>query len=82
MEEKIITKWRNTIAAIKDGKAVKVKRDTVVIGVAKPFGTLERHQDMITFTPAKGVPAQKATMSDEKAPQFLTDLELMLSFRV
>lgn len=80
MEKEILEKWESVVANIKDGKSVKVRRDTVCKGVTKPFGTLTRNGEIITFEPARGCRAYRTVKSSDKMPAWLTDTELLAAF--
>lgn len=79
-EKDIVGKWKKIVDALKDGKSVKIRRNTVAKGVTKPFGTLTREGRLITFEPARGARAEKCIMQDVKMPQRLTDMELLSAF--
>lgn len=80
MEEKLIAKYQAIIDNLKDGKSVKITRNTVLIGKPKPYGTLTREGNMIKFVPAKRVPDYSATWLDTKAAKELVDRELISAF--
>lgn len=80
MEDELIQKYQEIIDNLKDGESVKIKRDTVLKGRAKPFGTLTRKGDIIKYEPAKGMPGCRASMTSDKAARRLADLDLLASF--
>ena len=47
MVDELIQKYHKIIDSLKDGESVKIKRDTVLKGRTKPFGTLTRKGDII-----------------------------------
>lgn len=84
MDELLKAKWQNVIDKIKDGKSVKVRRDTIMKGMDKPFGTLTRKGNIISFEPAKSLRQTEVTKAqsfdDTVAADKLTHIELVSSF--
>lgn len=80
MVDELIQKYHKIIDSLKDGESVKIKRDTVLKGRTKPFGTLTRRGDIIKYEPAKGMPGYAESMASEKAARRLADIDLLASF--
>lgn len=78
--EDLTEKWRRVVDAIKDDATVKIRRDTVVKGVTKPFGILTRNGDIIHYTPAKSMRGSGHAWPIEKAAKELADLEALSAF--
>ena len=80
-ENQVLEKYNNLIANLKDGKSVKVRRETIMNGVTKPMGTLTRQGKIIIFEPAKSMRVkQTKRMMEEKAARELADVELLSAF--
>lgn len=80
-ESRLIKRYSNLIVNLKDGKSVKVRRETVVNGVTKPMGTITRQGKIIIFEPAKSMRVkQTKRMMEEKAARELADVELLSAF--
>lgn len=80
-ENQLLEKYGNLIANLKDGKSVKVRRETVAKGVTKPMGTITRQGQIIIFEPAKSMRVkQTKRMLEEKAARELADVELLSAF--
>lgn len=78
-----LSKWQDAICKLADGKSAKIQRESVVIGVNVPFGTISRDGETISFTPAKrkankGLEAFTASM--DQAAEKLAEFELLSAF--
>ena len=82
LKQQLCEKYQTIFANLKDGKSVKIKRQTVLAGdKPRPFGTLSRKKGIIRFEPAQRVPGYTGTWTDEaKAIEDLVSRELLSAF--
>ena len=80
MEDQLIQKYQTIIDNLKDGQSATIRRETVIKGKTKPFGTLTRQGNIIKYQPAKSMSGYAKSWADDKAASCLVDIELLASF--
>lgn len=79
-ENEYIQKYQEIIDGLKDGQSVIIRRQTVLKGKTKPFGTLTRLGNIIKYQPAKSMRGYAESWPDDKAAQRLYDIEMLAAF--